>query len=62
MVNDEDKFRLRYCFNAGSGVCLWAGNEAAERPRFQQAAREGLERLRRDLSPAGYELIDESTD
>jgi hypothetical protein len=27
------KYRLRYAFDAGAGVCLWAGNDAA-RARF----------------------------
>jgi len=30
---EQDKLRLRFFFDAGSGTCLWAGNDAA-RERF----------------------------
>lgn len=30
---EQDEYRLRFFFDAGSGTCLWAGNDAA-RERF----------------------------
>ncbi len=99
---------IRYFFDAGSGVCLWSGDDATnarhgfaidaadlplsaytqrwlqhliawydtslnwddpagdslwsaeEQARFQQAAQEGVTRLRHELASAGYEVCDES--
>lgn len=30
MTTGEEVCQLRYCFDAGSGVCLWAGNATAK--------------------------------
>jgi hypothetical protein len=108
MTTDNHTGCIRFFFDAGSNVCLWACDDATkarhgytidandlplstntrhwlhhlmawydtsldwdnpggaspwsddEKARFQLAAQAGLARLRQELTPAGYEVCDES--
>jgi hypothetical protein len=52
----KPRYRLRFCFDARSGVCFWSGNDAA-RTRFGYPVPLALLPLPDELTRYGEELI-----
>lgn len=51
------EYDLRYFFDAGSGVCLWASNEAARERAVACRETRASSRVFRSLQPIGLEEI-----